>query len=176
METNEFQRRLLILKGTTSLNSFANKCGIPYSTMRGYIEDNANPTLDNAKKIAAACDVTVAWLAGEEDDEWTRTKNRGLTIDRHIEIGEDLKQISFLLSALLSEFGHAYPEIGQRSRATMQLVAAEKAIQKVRHFAEENLFDEHKNDPRCNHDIYYGKVFAEQKRDPEKKVGNSGGA
>lgn len=171
MTINVFQHRLMLLKKATSLNAFANHCNIPYSTMRGFLEDSGNPTLENLKKIAAACNVTVGWLAGEENDEWTRTKNRGLPIERHMEVGEELKQISYSISRLLQEFGHAYPEQGDLGRATKFLGVANEAIGQARHYAEENMFSEHKGNLMCTFNVYYGKDFERQKREDEAEGG-----
>ena len=54
-----------------SLGEFSHKCGIPKSTIKGYLDGSSEPRfLENLKKIAKACDTEVGWLAaGEEPKE-----------------------------------------------------------------------------------------------------------
>jgi len=55
--------------------AFARRCGIKYTTLRGYLEGKV-PGLDNAGKIADAFGVSVDWLRGL-DEERTQYQSQG---------------------------------------------------------------------------------------------------
>ena len=58
-----FSNRLKNLQGDTSTSAFAKQCGVPYSTMRGYLEGDSNPPIINyLPKVAEAQSVTVDYL------------------------------------------------------------------------------------------------------------------
>lgn len=79
-----FVERLHTLKGSMSLNAFSSKCDIPYSTMRGYFEKGTDPGLENLKKIAKACNVTISWLSGYEQDA---ARSQDIAGDNNISVG-----------------------------------------------------------------------------------------
>ena len=58
-----FVERLVELKATDSDAEFARRCGIKYTTLRGYL-DGKVPGLDMAAKIAEANGVSIDWLYG----------------------------------------------------------------------------------------------------------------
>ena len=64
-----FKDRLHALMGSKSGRKFAEHCGVQDSTMRGYLLGKYEPTIENLKKIARACNVTVGWLADGEGEE-----------------------------------------------------------------------------------------------------------
>jgi transcriptional regulator with XRE-family HTH domain len=158
-----FKKRLKVLKGELSLNAFATKCDIPYSTMRGYLEESASPSLDNLFKISTANNTHVAWLIGEDNTQESEKRYRGLTVDRHIEIGDWFKKTSMEIDALCAEIGHAFPEDGKLARPYQHLYKAYKELNSARSYAEENMFIEH---GKQSFDIYYGKISI---NDDEKK-------
>lgn len=62
-----FLRRLKTLVGEMPDNSFAKKCDIPGSTMRGYLDGTTRVSHENLLKISKACGVSVGWLAAGEE-------------------------------------------------------------------------------------------------------------
>lgn len=60
--TDHFSGRLKLAIGSESTNSFAKKCGIRESTIRGYLSGSI-PSLDKAAILAKAAQVDLTWLA-----------------------------------------------------------------------------------------------------------------
>ena len=62
-----FANRVKSLIGAgVSLTKFAEDCGVPLGTLRGYLKESYPPKLDVALKIARSCEVSLDWLiAGE---------------------------------------------------------------------------------------------------------------
>jgi len=151
---NIFTERLNLLRGTEGKNEFARRCDIKPSTMLGYLNGTSEPGLQNLQKIADAFGTSIGWLAGEGDDNEEK-RYKGLSIERHIEVGEMLKQITHKLDILCTDFEHAFPQKGTMARATIHLKTAREHILEARNFAEENLYTDYEKDD-VNFDIYYG--------------------
>ena len=69
MIKSEFSARLEKLLAMTgdSMRDLAQKCDIPYSTIRGYVAGDSLPNgIEQLQKIAHATGVCPAWLLGEE--------------------------------------------------------------------------------------------------------------
>jgi transcriptional regulator with XRE-family HTH domain len=165
-----FIERLNYLKNDMTLNAFALKCDIPYSTMRGYFEKGTDPGLDRMKKIANSFNVSVGWLVGEEPlKKYTDPSKPGLSFERHEEIGEELKRITLFLQRLQDELRHAYPTEGYWGRPLTQVNIALEAIIELRNFAEENLYKEHRDthSKEVLLSVYYGPKLIEKKRTGE---------
>ncbi|MEZ8744144.1 XRE family transcriptional regulator [Vibrio sp. 10N.286.49.E1] len=59
-----FSNQLKELKGTKSVRSFAELCGVPQPSMQNYIHGMRAPSLENLIKISHANNVSIDWLAG----------------------------------------------------------------------------------------------------------------
>lgn len=62
INNKSLEKRLTYLQGTDSLRLFARKCGVPESTMRGYISGKRIIPTDIASGIADAFAIPLAWL------------------------------------------------------------------------------------------------------------------
>jgi transcriptional regulator with XRE-family HTH domain len=60
-----FSKRLKVAMGGESTNSFARKCDLRESTIRGYLS-GSTPSLDKALAMSKAAGVSLAWLASGE--------------------------------------------------------------------------------------------------------------
>jgi phage repressor protein C with HTH and peptisase S24 domain len=60
------KKRLKKLQGGQSGAGFARHCGIAQTTMSGYLTGSSSPGLKAIEQIAAACNVSPAWLATGE--------------------------------------------------------------------------------------------------------------
>lgn len=78
-------------------------------------------------------------------------KKPGLTLERHQEVGAELREMYHRLQSLAVEFSHAYP---MSDGAYQELNKAVKALGSVRSGAEDNLFREHRD--RATTKVYYG--------------------
>lgn len=65
--TDHFSERLKLAIGSESTNSFAKKCDIRESTIRGYLSGSM-PSLDKAAVLAKAAHVDLTWLATGEGE------------------------------------------------------------------------------------------------------------
>ncbi|ELL6061418.1 helix-turn-helix transcriptional regulator [Shigella sonnei] len=66
-----FKDRLKEAMGSISNHAFARKCGLSEASIRKYIRGESYPTIDNAAKLAAACDVSLGWLLTGGDEEFS---------------------------------------------------------------------------------------------------------
>lgn len=93
---NNFPDRLNQLRGGLSKNSFARKCDIKQTTMIGYLNGTSEPNLENLIQIAAACNVSVGWLAAGEGGQEARTGDMA-TAAKTPEIGDEYAAILDML-------------------------------------------------------------------------------
>ena len=77
----------------------------------------------------------------------------GLTLERHREIGGELKEMFNKLIDLTVEVGNAYPVTGDRGRPYIRLSKAHKEISIARSILEDLLYAEHPEDATI--DFYY---------------------
>ena len=70
MESEKFVERLSELLAEAGLNrkQFAEKCGIPYTTVIGWTTLNRLPDYSSLVKIADFFDCAIDYLAGRQDD------------------------------------------------------------------------------------------------------------
>lgn len=64
--TGRFLERLKSLQGEASDAEFARRCGVKYTTMKNYLTGRNFPPLDVAGEIAAAHEVSIDWLFGND--------------------------------------------------------------------------------------------------------------
>ncbi|WP_457571505.1 hypothetical protein [Desulfovulcanus sp.] len=108
-------------------------------------------------------------------------KKPGITLERHKEIGRELKNIYNRLLKLYAEFTNAYPESGPLSRPSRKTAEAIDIIISLKHYAEENMYQEHRGDPNLSTSTYYGpidtltnKIDNPPDEEDKKKVVNGG--
>ncbi|WP_220427715.1 helix-turn-helix domain-containing protein, partial [Klebsiella pneumoniae] len=73
MDKKEFGKRLSQLLAMTgnSMKDLAQKCEIPYSTIRGYVAGDSIPSgIDQLQKIARSTGVSASWLLGEDANDF----------------------------------------------------------------------------------------------------------
>ncbi|PKB91565.1 hypothetical protein A8A01_00190 [Ewingella americana] len=71
MDKNEFSQKLKEVMDTTgySMKDLAQKCGVPYSTIRGYLVGESLPAgIEQIQKISKATGVSISWLVGENTE------------------------------------------------------------------------------------------------------------
>lgn len=73
-------------------------------------------------------------------------KKPGLTLARHKEIGQILKDMNRQLVSLAVEFGNAYPMSGEKARPYQQLTKAGTALADARSSAENNCVKDFPDD------------------------------
>lgn len=114
IQEKNFNSRLSKLIGDSSLRSFGSLCGVSESVLRKYLRGTSEPGLGNLEKIASACNVTVAWLIGEENE---RPKNG--TVHAHLP-NKSMQEMAAWINeqddgidyweAAKARFAHDYPE------------------------------------------------------------------
>lgn len=84
-------------------------------------------------------------------------QSRGLTLERHREIGMELFTIHHRLQSLSVEFGMAYPRTGSLSQPETHLHEATTALMRARDRAEENLYKDFRSETSKDRDYlkYY---------------------
>lgn len=83
-----------------------------------------------------------------------RGRKKGLSFERHQEVGNLLKQTREDIVKLTVEFGNAYPVSGPRSRTYKALKKAGKHLDSAKHWAEENYVAEYPD--KWTTKTYYG--------------------
>jgi len=63
MDKKRIAERLKMLKGGMSGEAFAERCGIPPSTMQGYLEGKRLPSYENINNVAKSFNVPPEWIA-----------------------------------------------------------------------------------------------------------------
>ncbi len=145
-----FIKRLNSLGKDISKAAFARKCDIKQTTMIGYLNGTSEPNLENLQKIAKANDVKVSWLIGED-----KKVAQGISLERHKEIGKELKIMYNLLLKIQGEFYSSYPKKGKLARPLKEIAKAIEANVNLRHYAEENMYEDVGKE-NFDTKIYYG--------------------
>ncbi|MCW7550750.1 helix-turn-helix domain-containing protein [Photorhabdus sp. APURE] len=90
-EITEFKDRLRQAIGDESVNSFANRCGIPESSLRNYLSGRIEPSLSKLVVFAEKSGVTVGWLAigdtavtEEQENAWLMLLHRMTLNERNV--------------------------------------------------------------------------------------------
>jgi transcriptional regulator with XRE-family HTH domain len=120
MIKSDFSVRLgeLLTMTGDSMRDLAQKCDIPYSTIRGYVAGDSLPNgIEQLQKIARATGVSSAWLLGEE----VRQENDDVFVKKDLELMMTLAEllsdvqrsivIKQMLNTLLQQVNNTkYPE------------------------------------------------------------------
>ncbi|MGI6655231.1 MAG: helix-turn-helix domain-containing protein [Desulfobulbus sp.] len=173
VETDEnipTSRRLAYLKGSMTLNAFAKKCKIDEATMAGYLQDGRIRQDEHVYQIAKACNTSIGWLTAGEAWQDASKKYTGFSLEKHQDIGEKLYCISQFLQKLTIDLQFSYPLTGNLSRPWQTSSECRENIDTLRHFLEENLYED--SPDSFDTKVYYcgSKVDEKNKHNENLKV------
>ncbi len=96
-------------------------------------------------------------IASNQDykSDQENNRKRGLSLERHREVGMELLMMYNRIVSLTIEFGSAYPRVGSLNKPEEHLLQAANCILKTRDRAEENLYKDFREETAKDSKLHY---------------------